>query len=132
MLTSTSSDDSSAYRSLATVDNIKKTDSPILRLRQYLESLAVSSDAEPLWSDEKESTFKAAAKKTIMASFVKAERDKQPGLECLFTDVYQEMERPQREQKEELKRLVRKWGQTKVWKAALDKFDGGKEGFLNS
>jgi len=40
------------------------------------------------------------------------------------------LERPQREQKEELRRLVEKWGETDGWKKELDKFDGGRDAVL--
>lgn len=42
------------------------------------------------------------------------------------------LERPLREQKVELQRLVRKWGGSKLWKKELEKFEGGREGFLKA
>ena len=73
-------------------------------------------------------------KKAIMVEFNKAEKESKPPLEFMFGDVYggDELERPIREQRDELKRLVGKWGETNVWKKELDKFDGGKEAFLKS
>ncbi|KAK4699566.1 2-oxoisovalerate dehydrogenase E1 component alpha subunit, partial [Phenoliferia sp. Uapishka_3] len=121
------SDDSSAYRSAAAVESIKKLDSPLFRLRRYLESLS-----PPLWSSTLEESTKAADKKKIMIAFSKAEGEKKPPLDSMWGDVYESLERPQREQREELKRLVRKWGETKAWKRELEKFEGGKEGFLKS
>ena len=69
-----------------------------------------------------------------MIEFNKAEKHKKPPLKSMFGDVYggEELERPIREQRDELKRLVGKWGESKVWKKELEKFDGGKEGFLKS
>lgn len=119
------SDDSTAYRSLAAVDSIKKLDSPLFRLRRYLESLS-----PPLWSAELEESTKAEHKKQIMREFSKAEKESKPALEEMFGDVYggEELERPVQEQKQELKRLISKWGDaSEVWKKELARFKGGKE-----
>jgi 2-oxoisovalerate dehydrogenase E1 component alpha subunit len=40
------------------------------------------------------------------------------------------LERPQMEQKRELKRLIEKWGETQDWKKELEKFDGGRDAVL--
>ncbi|KAL8291517.1 hypothetical protein RQP46_002495 [Phenoliferia psychrophenolica] len=119
------SDDSSAYRSAAAVESIKKLDSPLFRLRRYLESRS-----PPLWSPALEESTKATDKKQIMAAFSVAENEKKPPLDAMWEDVYEGMERPQREQREELRRLVGKWGETKGWKKELARFQGGKEAFL--
>lgn len=118
------SDDSGAYRSLATVDSIKKLDSPNFRLRRYLESRPT-----PLWSAELEESTKVEQRKALMVEFSKAEKEKKPALEEMFGDVYggEELERPIREQKMELKRLIQKWGKSDLWKKDLDKFEGGAE-----
>ncbi|GAA6010243.1 hypothetical protein JCM10207_005684 [Rhodosporidiobolus poonsookiae] len=122
------SDDSSAYRSLDDVNTVKKLDSPLFRLRKYLESLD-----PPLWSVEKDAEVKDSSKRAILREFTKAEKEKKPRLEHMFGDVFAakkgekgELERPQREQKAELKRLIEKWGDTPAWKKELDKFEGGK------
>lgn len=114
------SDDSSAYRSRAEVDNIKRQDNPLFRLRNYLESLG-------LWSDEKEEETKAKQKKEVMAAFQRAEKELKPPLSGMFEDVYAtENERPVREQKEEVRRLITKYGEAaESWKTALAKHEGG-------
>lgn len=117
------SDDSSAYRSAANVESVKKLDSPLFRLRGYLVSRG-------LWSDEHEARAQAEHKAAIRSAFQKAERDKKPALAHLFGDVYKHLERPQREQVNELKRLVEKWGSSKDWAKELEKFDGGAAAFL--
>ena len=123
-----SSDDSSAYRSAAAVDNIKKLDSPILRLRRYLESRPI-----PLWSEAQEAEAQKEHRQAIMKEFQVAEKAKKPPLETMFRDVFAdgpqgELERPLREQRQELKRLIDKWGSSaESWKADLQKFKGGKE-----
>jgi 2-oxoisovalerate dehydrogenase E1 component alpha subunit len=96
----------------------------MFRLRRYLESLPT-----PLWSTELEESTKAEQRKAVMVEFSKAEKSKKPALEEMFGDVYggDELERPLREQKMELKRLIGKWGHSELWKKDLEKFDGGKE-----
>ncbi|GAA5858264.1 hypothetical protein JCM8547_004626 [Rhodosporidiobolus lusitaniae] len=130
------SDDSTAYRSVDEV-NAKKLDSPIFRMRKYLESLS-----PPLWSKKMEDEVKDAGKREILREFSKAEKEKKPALEHMFGDVFAklegeraeeeggELERPQREQKQELRRLVEKWGEADTWKKELEKFDGGREAVL--
>ncbi|GAA5885491.1 hypothetical protein JCM16303_002224 [Sporobolomyces ruberrimus] len=139
------SDDSSAYRNLSDVESRKKLDSPIFRLRRYLESLSSSSD--PLWSSSIDDEMKSTLKKEILIEFSKAEKEKKPRLEEMFGDVFAEiprhvqgergsggggggLERPQMEQKMELKRLIEKWGETPEWKKELEKFDGGRDAVL--
>ena len=69
-----------------------------------------------------------------MSEFNRAEKEAKPPLESMFGDVYggKELERPIREQRDELKRLIEKWGESGAWKKELEKFDGGKEAFLKS
>ncbi|KAK4050377.1 hypothetical protein OIV83_003446 [Microbotryomycetes sp. JL201] len=120
------SDDSSAYRSAAAVDNIKKLDSPIMRLRRYLENRS-----NPLWSEELEQSTLKQHRQQILTEFSKAEKAKKPALIEMFRDVFsggQELERPLDEQKKELKRLIQKWGDSaESWKKDLEKFKGGKQ-----
>ncbi|KAK4052229.1 hypothetical protein OIO90_004451 [Microbotryomycetes sp. JL221] len=120
------SDDSSAYRSAAAVDNIKKLDSPIMRLRRYLEQ----GRSKPLWSDEQEQETQKQHRQQILSEFSKAEKAKKPALVEMFKDVFaggEELERPLREQKQELKRLIQKWGTSAdSWRKDLEKFKGGK------
>jgi 2-oxoisovalerate dehydrogenase E1 component alpha subunit len=120
------SDDSSAYRSPSAVASIQKNDSPLTRLRLYLESFS-----PPLWSQELEDATKSEYKKEIMLEFNRAEKEKRPPLSEMFGDVWANEERPIREQREELKRLVRTWGEaSESWKKELSKFDGGRDEFL--
>ncbi|KAM0745700.1 Dehydrogenase, E1 component [Meredithblackwellia eburnea MCA 4105] len=120
------SDDSSAYRSSDEVESRLKNDSPISRFRLYLHSSYPS-----LWSPKLEAALTATFKSELLRAYKLAENEKRPGLEFMMTDVYEGMERPLLEQREELKRLVKKWGETKVWKKELEKYEGGKEAFLS-
>ncbi|GAA5899333.1 thiamine pyrophosphate-dependent dehydrogenase E1 component subunit alpha [Sporobolomyces salmoneus] len=141
------SDDSSAYRNLSEVESRKKLDSPIFRLRRHLESLPSSSSSEaPIWSNEIDEEMKTTLKREILKEFSKAEKEKKPRLEEMFKDVFAPipesvreergqggsagLERPQREQMLELKRLVEKWGETDDWKKELERFNGGRDAVL--
>lgn len=75
------SDDSSAYRSAHELKYWKEVDSPINRLRSYLEN-------KGLWDDEKDAGLKKKAMKEIMAAFGRAEKAKKPPVADLFNDVY--------------------------------------------
>ncbi|GAA5996807.1 hypothetical protein JCM5350_007110 [Sporobolomyces pararoseus] len=150
------SDDSSAYRNLSDVESRKKLDSPIFRLRRYLESLpskssssSASEESEPIWSNKIDEEMKSTLKREILKEFSKAEKEKKPRLEEMFGDVFAPipesvqsdrgmssssggggLERPQMEQKRELKRLVEKWGETEDWKKELSKYEGGRDAVL--
>lgn len=76
--------------------------------------------------EQKEDAMKAEHRKAIMVEFNKAEKEAKPALDNMFADVFDQLERPLREQKAELKRLIQKWGQTDSWKKDLEKFEGGR------
>lgn len=119
------SDDSTAYRSTSTSPLV----SPLGRLRAYLSTPREGSTA-PLWTAELEADLKARQRTEILRAFKVAEREKRPTMDEMFKDVFaggDRLERPQREQKAELARLVRKWGEVPPWKRELDRFEGGKD-----
>lgn len=134
------SDDSFAYRPRQEVEDRKKVDNPIVRFRLFMESRG-------WWSKEEDDTTKERLKQEVMTSFKRVEKLKRHELKQLFEDVYGG-EEPwnivssyyhlsyclalmtcQSEQREELSRLLRKYGTDwKPWKQELDKFRGeGKE-----
>ena len=89
------SDDSTAYRSVDEVKYWQQRDHPILRLRKVLQNHN--------WYDEKEENeYKEEVRKEIMAAVVKAEKILKPDVENLFTDVYKEMPDHLREQYNDL------------------------------
>eukprot|EP00111_Clytia_hemisphaerica_P007827 TCONS_00022765-protein len=85
------SDDSSAYRSAHELKYWKEVDSPINRLRAFLEN-------KGLWNEEAETAAKKSIMKDIMAAFGRAEKAKKPPISDMFTDVYDE--KPERLQKQ--------------------------------
>jgi len=78
------SDDSSAYRSVDEVRYWDSTDHPIARMRLYLSH-------KGLWSEQKEKDWKNSAKKQVMEAFQRSEKRPLASWENMFTDVYQEV-----------------------------------------
>ncbi|KAF9533097.1 branched-chain alpha-keto acid dehydrogenase E1-alpha subunit [Crepidotus variabilis] len=117
------SDDSFAYRARAEVEDRKRIDNPISRFRLFLESRG-------WWDNDAEADMKARHKADVMKAFKRAETMKRNELGELFTDVYGG-EQPWniREQREELSRLIEKYGDKwEPWKSELSKFkNGGKD-----
>lgn len=78
------SDDSSAYRSVDEVSHWDKTDNPILRLRNYL----LRKD----WiTEDEEKKLRTHLRKKVMEVFAQCEAKKKPNPFLLFTDVYNTM-----------------------------------------
>lgn len=134
------SDDSFAYRGRQEVENWKKIDNPITRFRLFMESRG-------WWNDKEEEELKAKLKSDVIATLKRAETLKQGDLRDLFTDVYGG-EEPwnlvshdipagypthsctiQKEQREELARLLDKYGQVwEPWRETIKRFrDEGKK-----
>ncbi|VDC02373.1 unnamed protein product [Peniophora sp. CBMAI 1063] len=116
------SDDSFAYRPRQEVEDRKRIDNPIARFRLFLH-------ARGWWSDEEELALKERFKEEVMTEFRAAERAQRHELGELFNDVYAgELPYNLKEQRKELGRLVRKYGDAwEPWREELKKFkDGGK------
>eukprot|EP00794_Sanderia_malayensis_P020389 gene20389-22400_t len=88
------SDDSSAYRSSSEVEYWQTVDSPITRMRNYLQN-------EGFWTEEEDNQWKKNARAQVLAAFQRAEKLKKPSMNEMFTDVYESMpERIKRHQDE--------------------------------
>ncbi|XP_014651650.1 PREDICTED: 2-oxoisovalerate dehydrogenase subunit alpha, mitochondrial isoform X1 [Ceratotherium simum simum] len=98
------SDDSSAYRSVDEVSYWDKQDHPISRLRHYLQSCG-------WWDDEQEKAWRKQSRKKVMEAFEQAERKLKPNPSLLFSDVYQEMPAQLRKQQESLARHLQTYGE---------------------
>jgi 2-oxoisovalerate dehydrogenase E1 component alpha subunit len=132
------SDDSFAYRGRQEVENKKKIDNPITRFRLFMES-------QGWWNETDEEELKSRLKQDVLTSFRRAETLKKADLKELFTDVYAEEPwnivslvefvsdvyscRLQKEQREELAGLLKKYGQVwEPWRDELKNFkDEGKK-----
>lgn len=96
------SDDSSAYRDSKDVEAWKTQNSPISRLRKYLEG-------QRLWSEELENEHRKSIRADVLRELVAAEKEKKPSLSSIFDDVYHELTYEAKEQREELRRLLEKY-----------------------
>lgn len=136
------SDDSFAYRGRQEVENKKKIDNPITRFRLFMESRG-------WWNETEEEELKSRLKQDVLKAFKRAETLKKADLEEFFTDVYAEEPwnivslaglvsdaysfSPQREQREELAGLLKKYGQVwGPWRDELKNFKDGGEKLLDS
>ncbi|KAG9315736.1 thiamine diphosphate-binding protein [Chiua virens] len=117
------SDDSFAYRGRQEVENWKKIDNPITRFRLFMESRG-------WWNEQEEEELKARLKNDVITTLKRAETLSQSDLRDLFTDVYGGEEPWNlREQREELGRLLNKYGKVwEPWRKELERFkDKGKK-----
>ncbi|XP_056393787.1 2-oxoisovalerate dehydrogenase subunit alpha, mitochondrial isoform X1 [Hyla sarda] len=98
------SDDSSAYRSVDEVNYWDKQDHPISRLRHYMMH-------NGWWDDEQEKIWRKKSRKMVMEAFEKAERERKPSIQHMFTDVYAEMPPSLKKQEESLKKHLKVYGE---------------------
>lgn len=96
------SDDSFAYRAKVEVEDWKRRDNPITRLRKYMQSRGI-------WDDAKEKELRSSARQEILTAYRKAEKEKKPALAGLMTDVYAEVTEEQREQMAKLRGLIERY-----------------------
>ncbi|PSS18428.1 hypothetical protein M430DRAFT_120913 [Amorphotheca resinae ATCC 22711] len=110
------SDDSFAYRARVEVEDWKRRDNPITRLRKYLEK-------KGLWDEEKEKAARARIRKDVLKAFAEAEREKKPPLRSMFEDVYAEMTPDTKKQMEELRSVIERYPD----EYDVAEFEGGKD-----
>ncbi|KAF2139405.1 uncharacterized protein K452DRAFT_275693, partial [Aplosporella prunicola CBS 121167] len=96
------SDDSFAYRARVEVEDWKRRDNPITRLRKWLE-------ARGLWDEERETDARARIRKDVLAAFARAEKEKRPPVRNLWEGVYAEVTEEAEAQIAEMKRLLEKY-----------------------
>ena len=110
------SDDSFAYRARVEVEDWKRRDNPITRLRKYLEN-------KGLWSDEKEAEARSRIRKEVLKAFGEAEKELKPPLRAMFEDVYEEMTPEIKAQMSELREVL----DTYPAEYDVGEFEGGKD-----
>ncbi|KAF2859333.1 putative 2-oxoisovalerate dehydrogenase alpha subunit [Piedraia hortae CBS 480.64] len=96
------SDDSFAYRAKVEVEEWRRRDNPIARLRKYLQ-------AQGLWDDGKEEELRKGTKKEVLEAYRRAEKARHPPVREMMTDVYEEFTEEQIQQLEELKDVVKRY-----------------------
>ncbi|KAJ5902799.1 hypothetical protein N7495_003327, partial [Penicillium taxi] len=93
------SDDSFAYRARVEVEDWKRRDNPIIRLRKWLEN-------KGLWNEDREKETRDTLRKAVLDEFSKAEVEKKPPLRSAFTDVYEDITEEAAEHMKELRRIL--------------------------
>ncbi|OAL73705.1 2-oxoisovalerate dehydrogenase alpha subunit [Trichophyton violaceum] len=111
------SDDSFAYRARVEVEDWKRRDNPISRLRKWMENKGI-------WNEDLERETREQLRKDVLAEFAAAEREKKPALKEMFTDVFAELTPEVKKQREELKRILEKYPK----EYDLSEFEGGLKG----
>lgn len=96
------SDDSFAYRAKVEVEDWKRRDNPITRLRKWMEGKGI-------WDETKEKELRSDARKSVLDAYRKAEKEKRPPLSSMMEDVYEELTDEQREQSAKLAEIIEKY-----------------------
>ena len=110
------SDDSFAYRARVEVEDWKRRDNPITRLRKWME-------LQNFWDEQMERDTRSQIRKDILKAFADAEKEKKPALREMFEDVYEEMSEESKAQMRELHRLIDQYPE----EYDVSDFDGGKD-----
>lgn len=110
------SDDSFAYRARVEVEDWKRRDNPITRLRKWME-------AQGIWDEAKEKEARTDLRKEILKAFSEAEREKKPPMRSMFEDMYEEMTDDLKAQMKELKEMLDKYPE----EYDVSEFEGGKD-----
>ncbi|KAJ4393114.1 hypothetical protein N0V93_002321 [Gnomoniopsis smithogilvyi] len=96
------SDDSFAYRARVEVEEWKRRDNPISRLRKWME-------AKGIWDEAREKEAREGMRREVLKAFAEAEKESKPPIRSMFEDVYEEMTPDIRKQMEELREHVAKY-----------------------
>ncbi|OAL52169.1 hypothetical protein IQ07DRAFT_562430 [Pyrenochaeta sp. DS3sAY3a] len=96
------SDDSFAYRQRVEVEDWKRRDNPITRLRKWLEGRA-------LWDDAAEKELRSATRKEVLRAFETAEKEKKPSIRYAFEGVWEELTEEQRAHVSELRDILTRY-----------------------
>lgn len=108
------SDDSFAYRQRVEVEDWKRRDNPITRLRKWLEGRG-------LWDDTKEKELRSTQRKAILAAFERAEKLKKPAIKHVFEGVWENVTEEQTMHAEELRDILKRYPK----EYDLDQYEGG-------
>jgi len=98
------SDDSSAYRDVAEVQEWTDKDFPIVRFRKYLER-------QSWWSDAEDKALLAEFRKEVLRHFSAAEKVKKPPVDEMFADVYAREPKHLAEQRRALHAHLNEYGE---------------------
>jgi 2-oxoisovalerate dehydrogenase E1 component alpha subunit len=110
------SDDSFAYRAKVEVEDWKRRDNPITRLRKWMEGKGI-------WDEAKEKDLRSGARKSVLDAYRKAEKEKRPPLSSMMEDIYEELTDEQREQSAKLSDIIERYPN----EYDVSEFEGGLE-----
>jgi len=96
------SDDSSRYRTVAEVDAWRQNHHPIPRLRNYVVK-------KGWWNENEETSFLKETRKEVLEALKRAEQQKKPSIDELFTDVYDTIPKHLQEQKNQMLEHISKY-----------------------
>lgn len=111
------SDDSFAYRAKVEVEDWKRRDNPITRLRKWMQH-------QGMWDEEKEKDARSQIRRDVLKAFAEAEKGKRAPLRDMFTDVYEELSEESKAQMKELGRLLDEYPE----EYDLSGYEGGRKG----
>ena len=111
------SDDSFAYRAKVEVEDWKRRDNPITRLRKWMQH-------QGIWDEEKEKDARSQIRRDVLKAFAEAEKEKRAPLRSIFTDVYEDLSEESRGQMKELGRLLDEYPE----EYDVSGFEDGREG----
>jgi 2-oxoisovalerate dehydrogenase E1 component alpha subunit len=111
------SDDSFAYRQRVEVEDWKRRDNPITRLRKWLEG-------RKLWDDAREKELRSSTRKEVLRAFEEAEKEKKPSIKNAFEGVWEELTEEQRAHVEEQRDIMRRYPR----EYDVEAFEGGMSG----
>jgi 2-oxoisovalerate dehydrogenase E1 component alpha subunit len=110
------SDDSFAYRARVEVEDWKRRDNPIIRLRKWME-------AKGCWDENKEREARESIRRDVLRAFSEAEKERKPPIRSMFEDIYEEMTPDLKAQMKELRKHLEKYPD----EYDLSQFEDGKD-----
>ncbi|KAF1912680.1 thiamine diphosphate-binding protein [Ampelomyces quisqualis] len=111
------SDDSFAYRQRVEVEDWKRRDNPITRLRKWLEG-------RQLWDDAAEKELRSSTRKQVLRAFEAAEKEKKPSIRNAFEGVWEDLTAEQRAHVKEMRDIIARYPK----EYDVDGFEGGVKG----
>lgn len=96
------SDDSFAYRARVEVEDWKRRDNPITRLRKWME-------AKGMWDDAKEKECRDRFRKEVLKGISEAEKMQKPPMRAMFEGTYEELTPDLKEQMAKLKDVIERY-----------------------
>lgn len=96
------SDDSFAYRAKREVEEWKRRDNPITRLRKWMEQRGI-------WNEDLEKEARTSIRKEVLRELSAAEKIKKPAIINMFDDIYENRTPDLNQQMKELKDILERY-----------------------